>query len=112
VEVKQSTIGPGSKVNHLSYVGDTEIGKGVNIGAGTITCNYDGARKHPTVIEDGVFIGSDTQLVAPVRVGARSTIGAGSTITRDVPADKLTLSRAPQKTIEGWSRPVKPKKDR
>jgi bifunctional UDP-N-acetylglucosamine pyrophosphorylase/glucosamine-1-phosphate N-acetyltransferase len=112
VEVKQSTIGRGSKVNHLSYVGDTEMGKGVNVGAGTITCNYDGARKHPTVIEDDVFIGSDTQLVAPVRVGARSTIGAGSTITRDVPADKLTLSRAPQKTIEGWSRPVKPKKDR
>lgn len=112
VEVKQSTIGPGSKVNHLSYVGDTVMGSGVNVGAGTITCNYDGARKHQTVIEDDVFIGSDTQLVAPVRVGARSTIGAGSTITRDVPADKLTLSRAPQKSIDGWSRPVKPKKDR
>jgi len=107
VETKQAHIGRGSKINHLSYVGDTEMGSAVNIGAGTITCNYDGANKHKTIIEDGVFVGSDTQLVAPVRVARNATIGAGSTITRDVVADKLTLSRAKQTTIDGWTRPVK-----
>jgi bifunctional UDP-N-acetylglucosamine pyrophosphorylase/glucosamine-1-phosphate N-acetyltransferase len=109
VEIKKSDIGPGSKVNHLSYIGDTTIGKGVNVGAGTITCNYDGANKHRTVIGDDVFIGSDTQLVAPVTVADGATIGAGSTITRDVPAGELTLSRAEQKTHRGWKRPVKNK---
>lgn len=110
VEIKNSQVGQGSKINHLSYVGDSDVGSGVNIGAGTITCNYDGAYKHKTVIEDDVFIGSDTQLVAPVTVGAGATIGAGTTITRDVPPGELTLSRSPQKTIEGWKRPVKEKK--
>ena len=108
VETKKSRIGEGSKVNHLSYIGDTEMGAAVNIGAGTITCNYDGANKFRTVIEDGVFVGSDTQLVAPVRVGRNATIGAGSTITRDVPAEELTLSRSKQATIRGWKRPQKP----
>ena len=107
VEIKKSTVGTGSKVNHLSYVGDAEVGKGVNIGAGTIVCNYDGANKHKTIIEDGVFIGSDTQLVAPVTVGRDATIGAGSTITRNAPAGKLTFSRTRQKTIDDWKRPVK-----
>jgi len=112
VEIKNSDIGAGSKVNHLSYVGDATIGSKVNIGAGTITCNYDGANKHRTVIEDGAFIGSDTQLIAPVTVGKGATIGAGSTITRDAPAGELTLSRAKQLTIPAWVRPVKqPKKD-
>jgi len=107
VEVKKATIGHGSKVNHLSYVGDATVGEGVNIGAGTITCNYDGANKHQTVIGDGAFIGSDTQLVAPVRIGAGATIGAGSTITQDAPAEQLTLSRTKQRSIAGWRRPVK-----
>ena len=107
VETKKSQIGRGSKVNHLSYVGDTEMGSGVNIGAGTITCNYDGVNKSKTIIEDGVFIGSDTQLVAPVRVERNATIGAGSTITRTAPADKLTISRSKQVTIGSWSKPVK-----
>jgi bifunctional UDP-N-acetylglucosamine pyrophosphorylase/glucosamine-1-phosphate N-acetyltransferase len=107
VETKQSQIGAGSKVNHLSYIGDTEMGSGVNIGAGTITCNYDGVNKSRTIIGDGVFIGSDTQLVAPVRVEANATIGAGSTITRDVPGDKLTVSRVRQVTIDNWSKPRK-----
>ena len=107
VETKKSRIGKGSKVSHLSYIGDTEMGSGVNIGAGTITCNYDGANKFKTIIEDGVFVGSDTQLVAPVRVARNATIGAGSTITKDVAADKLTLSRVKQVTIDGWSRPKK-----
>ena len=107
VEIKKSVVGEGSKVNHLSYIGDTTIGRGVNIGAGTITCNYDGANKHRTVIGDDVFIGSDTQLVAPVEVKDGATIGAGSTITRDVPAHELTLSRVPQKTRSGWKRPLK-----
>jgi len=107
VETKKTIIGPGSKVNHLSYVGDTEIGANVNIGAGTITCNYDGANKFKTIIEDDVFIGSDTQLVAPVKITRGSTIGAGSTITRDTPEDQLTLSRSKQISIPGWSRPVK-----
>jgi bifunctional UDP-N-acetylglucosamine pyrophosphorylase / glucosamine-1-phosphate N-acetyltransferase len=107
VETKATELGNGSKANHLSYLGDTTIGSGVNIGAGTITCNYDGANKHRTVIEDGAFIGSDTQLVAPVTIGRGATIGAGSTITKDAPADSLTLSRAKQVTIPGWKKPVK-----
>ena len=107
VEIKNSTIGQGSKVNHLSYVGDTHMGAGVNIGAGTITCNYDGAHKHRTLIGDRAFIGSNTALVAPVSVGDGATIGAGSVITRDAPAEKLTLARAKQVTIEGWTRPKK-----
>jgi bifunctional UDP-N-acetylglucosamine pyrophosphorylase / glucosamine-1-phosphate N-acetyltransferase len=107
VEIKKSKIAAGSKVNHLSYIGDTCMGSGVNVGAGTITCNYDGANKHLTEIGNDVFIGSDTQLVAPVKVGDGATIGAGTTVTREVPAGELTLSRSPQKTIEGWRRPVK-----
>lgn len=107
VEIKNSEIEMGSKANHLSYIGDTTIGRRVNIGAGTITCNYDGANKFRTIIEDDVFIGSDTQLVAPVTVARGSTIGAGSTITRDTPAGELTLSRSKQVTIAGWTRPVK-----
>ncbi|MFA6970169.1 MAG: bifunctional UDP-N-acetylglucosamine diphosphorylase/glucosamine-1-phosphate N-acetyltransferase GlmU [Gallionella sp.] len=109
VEIKNSEIDNGSKANHLSYIGDTTIGRRVNIGAGTITCNYDGANKFRTVIEDDVFIGSDSQLVAPVTVSRGSTIGAGSTITRDTPAGELTLSRAKQMTVNGWQRPVKKK---
>jgi bifunctional UDP-N-acetylglucosamine pyrophosphorylase/glucosamine-1-phosphate N-acetyltransferase len=107
VEVKKSRVGTGSKVNHLSYIGDAVIGAGVNVGAGTITCNYDGANKHLTRIEDQAFIGSNTALVAPVTVGAGATIGAGSVISRDAPADRLTLTRARQTTIEGWQRPQK-----
>jgi len=107
VEVKASVVGAHSKINHLSYVGDAVIGSGVNIGAGVITCNYDGAHKHRTVIGDHAFIGSDTQLVAPVEIGAGATIGAGSTVTKDAPAGELTLSRAAQKTISGWRRPQK-----
>jgi len=107
VELKKSQVGEGSKVNHLSYVGDTEVGSRVNIGAGTITCNYDGANKHKTIIGDDVFIGSDTQLVAPVKVGDGATIGAGSTITRDAPPDELTLSRSRQTSRPGWTRPRK-----
>lgn len=110
VELKKSSVGTGSKINHLSYVGDTIVGSKVNIGAGTITCNYDGANKFQTIIEDGAFIGSDTQLVAPVTVGKNATIGAGSTITRDSPENQLTLSRAKQVTVEGWQRPVKQEK--
>lgn len=104
VEVKKSTIGEGSKANHLSYIGDATIGKGVNIGAGTITCNYDGVRKYQTVIEDNVFVGSDTQLIAPVRIGKGALIGAGSTITEDVPDDSLALSRVKQETRKGWAK--------
>ncbi len=107
VELKNAQVGEGSKINHLSYVGDADVGRDVNIGAGTITCNYDGANKHRTVIGDGAFIGSDTQLVAPVIVGEGATIGAGSTITRDAPPHALTLSRVPQETREGWRRPQK-----
>lgn len=110
VEVKKSHIGFGSKVSHLSYIGDATIGADVNVGAGTITCNYDGVNKHKTVIGDGAFIGSCSQLVAPVKVGEGATIGAGSTITKDTPPHKLTLTRAPQKTIENWKRPVKEQK--
>ena len=107
VEVKNTQLGEGSKASHLTYLGDTEVGSMVNIGAGTITCNYDGVNKHKTIIKDGAFIGSDTQLVAPVTVGKNSTIGAGSTITRDTEDGKLTLSRTAQKTIKGWERPKK-----
>jgi bifunctional UDP-N-acetylglucosamine pyrophosphorylase/glucosamine-1-phosphate N-acetyltransferase len=107
VEIKKSQVGAGSKVNHLSYVGDSAIGRGVNVGAGTITCNYDGANKHRTLIGDGAFIGSNTALVAPVEVGAGATIGAGSVITRPAPPDKLTLARGRQVTIEHWERPKK-----
>lgn len=107
VEIKNSEIGEGSKANHLSYIGDSTVGSKVNVGAGTITCNYDGANKHRTVIEDDVFIGSDTQLVAPVRLGKGATIGAGSTITKDVAPGELTLSRSKQVTITGWKRPTK-----
>ena len=107
VEVKKSAIGEMSKINHLSYVGDSEVGKRVNIGAGTITCNYDGAYKHITRIGDEAFIGSDTQLIAPVTVGEGATIGAGSTIARDAPDQQLTLSRVDQVSIKGWRRPKK-----
>jgi len=107
VEVKKSLIGEGSKVNHLTYIGDTTIGRKVNVGAGTITCNYDGANKHRTVIGDGAFIGSGVNLVAPVEVGAGATIGAGSTISKPAPADKLTLARNKQITLEHWKRPQK-----
>jgi bifunctional UDP-N-acetylglucosamine pyrophosphorylase/glucosamine-1-phosphate N-acetyltransferase len=107
VEIKNSTIGQGSKVNHLSYIGDTRMGAGVNIGAGTITCNYDGAHKHQTLIGDDAFIGSNSALVAPVSIGDGATIGAGSVITSDAPEQKLTLSRPRQVTIEGWKRPSK-----
>ncbi|OWL88636.1 bifunctional UDP-N-acetylglucosamine diphosphorylase/glucosamine-1-phosphate N-acetyltransferase GlmU [Halopseudomonas aestusnigri] len=107
VETKKANIGAGSKVNHLSYIGDAEVGPGVNIGAGTITCNYDGVNKHLTTIEEGAFIGTNTALVAPVTVGARATTAAGSTITADVPADSLGVSRARQRNIEGWKRPSK-----
>ena len=110
VEVKNSEIARASKANHLSYIGDSTVGSRVNIGAGTITCNYDGANKHRTIIEDDVFIGSATQLVAPVTVGRGATIGAGSTITRDAPEGALTLSRSKQATINGWKRPMKEKK--
>jgi len=110
VEVKNSTIADHSKANHLSYVGDATIGSRVNVGAGTITCNYDGANKFRTVIEDDAFIGSDTQLVAPVTVGKGATLGAGTTLTKDAPAGELTISRARQATIPGWKRPVKQKK--
>lgn len=110
VEVKNSQFGAHSKANHLAYVGDASVGQRVNIGAGTITCNYDGANKHRTVIEDDAFIGSDTQLVAPVTVGRGATLGAGTTLTKDAPADSLTVSRAKQTSIAGWQRPVKSKK--
>ena len=109
VEVKNSSIADYSKANHLAYIGDATIGSRVNVGAGTITCNYDGANKHRTVIEDDVFIGSDTQLVAPVTVGRGATLGAGTTLTRDAPPDQLTVSRAKQMSIPGWKRPVKKK---
>jgi bifunctional UDP-N-acetylglucosamine pyrophosphorylase / glucosamine-1-phosphate N-acetyltransferase len=109
VETKKANIAKGSKVNHLSYIGDTQMGEDVNVGAGTITCNYDGANKFQTTIGNKVFIGSDTQLIAPVTVGDGATIGAGSTISKDVPADKLTLSRAKQVSLDGWQRPVKKK---
>ncbi len=107
VEIKKSTVADGSKVNHLTYVGDTDIGKGVNVGAGTITCNYDGVNKHRTQIGDGAFIGSGVELVAPVKVGKGATIGAGATLTRDAPENELTIERSKQKTIRGWKKPGK-----
>jgi bifunctional UDP-N-acetylglucosamine pyrophosphorylase/glucosamine-1-phosphate N-acetyltransferase len=110
VEIKKSSVAAFSKINHLSYIGDTTVGSRVNIGAGTITCNYDGVNKFRTVIEDGAFIGSNTQLVAPVTVGKNATIGAGSTITKDSPENQLTLSRVKQFSIMGWQRPVKQEK--
>jgi bifunctional UDP-N-acetylglucosamine pyrophosphorylase/glucosamine-1-phosphate N-acetyltransferase len=110
VEIKASDIGVGSKANHLAYIGDSSVGRNVNVGAGTITCNYDGANKHRTVIEDDVFIGSDTQLVAPVTVHRGATVGAGTTITKDVTAGDLAISRAKQVSIPGWKRPVKSQK--
>ncbi len=110
VEVKKSRIGAQSKANHLAYIGDAEIGERVNVGAGTITCNYDGVNKHKTVIEDDVFIGSDTQLVAPVTVGRGATLGAGTTLTKDAPPDALTVSRAKQISLTGWARPKKVQK--
>jgi bifunctional UDP-N-acetylglucosamine pyrophosphorylase/glucosamine-1-phosphate N-acetyltransferase len=107
VEVKNADIGAGSKANHLAYLGDATVGRNVNIGAGTITCNYDGANKHRTIIEDDVFIGSDTQLVAPVTVRRGATLGAGTTLTHEAPADSLTVSRARQRNVAGWKRPQK-----
>ena len=112
VEVKAAHLAAQAKANHLAYVGDASVGERVNIGAGTITCNYDGANKHRTVIEDDVFVGSDTQLVAPVTVGRGATLGAGTTVTRDVPAGALVITRAPVRLIEGWKRPVKNKPGR
>jgi len=110
VETKNANIGEGSKVNHLSYIGDTDMGKGVNIGAGTITCNYDGANKHRTTIGDNAFIGSDSQLVAPVTVEAGATVGAGTTLRKDAAGESLTLTKSIQKTVSSWKRPVKTKK--
>ena len=110
VEIKKTHIDTGTKINHLSYIGDAQVGHDTNIGAGTISCNYDGANKHRTIIGDHVFIGSDTQLVAPVIINSGATIGAGSTITSDAAADKLTLSRSKQKTIDHWQRPTKKNK--
>ena len=107
VEIKKSTIAEGSKVNHLTYIGDTTIGTNVNIGAGTITCNYDGVNKHRTTIGDGAFIGSGVELVAPVEVGSGATIGAGSTISKPAPDNQLTIERAKQLTVRGWKRPTK-----
>ncbi|MDQ6972406.1 MAG: DapH/DapD/GlmU-related protein, partial [Mariprofundaceae bacterium] len=110
VEIKNSVVNRGSKVNHLTYIGDTDMGSGCNIGAGTITCNYDGANKHRTRIGDDVFVGSDTKLIAPVEVSSGATIGAGSIITKDVNPDGLTLSERPdQRHVSGWKRPTKNK---
>ena len=109
VEMKKARLGKGSKAGHLTYLGDAEIGNNVNIGAGTITCNYDGANKFKTIIGDDVFVGSDTQLVAPVTVGNGVTIAAGTTVTRDVAENELVLSRVPQVSKQGWKRPVKKK---
>jgi bifunctional UDP-N-acetylglucosamine pyrophosphorylase/glucosamine-1-phosphate N-acetyltransferase len=107
VEIKKANVKTGSKINHLSYIGDSDVGENVNIGAGTITCNYDGANKHRTTIGDNVFVGSDTQFIAPVTIGSGATIGAGSTITKDTPEQKLTLARSKQFTIDNWQRPQK-----
>jgi bifunctional UDP-N-acetylglucosamine pyrophosphorylase/glucosamine-1-phosphate N-acetyltransferase len=107
VELKKTLIADGSKANHLTYLGDATVGSGVNVGAGTITCNYDGANKSQTIIEDGAFIGSGNMLVAPIRIGKDASTGAGSTLTRDAPAGQLTLARSKQMSIEGWRRPAK-----
>ncbi|MCI0655682.1 MAG: hypothetical protein L0170_01250 [Acidobacteria bacterium] len=109
VETKKTAIGRNSKANHLTYLGDSEIGEGVNIGAGTITCNYDGEKKHKTVVEDGVFVGSDSQLVAPVKVRKGSYVGAGSTITKEVPPYSLAIARGRQVVVKGWARKHKKK---
>jgi bifunctional UDP-N-acetylglucosamine pyrophosphorylase/glucosamine-1-phosphate N-acetyltransferase len=107
VETKKTRLSTGAKVNHLSYVGDADVGSNANIGAGTITCNYDGVDKHRTQIGEGAFIGSNSSLVAPVSIGRNATIGAGSVITRSAPDDQLTLARSQQSTIPGWQRPKK-----
>jgi bifunctional UDP-N-acetylglucosamine pyrophosphorylase/glucosamine-1-phosphate N-acetyltransferase len=107
VETKKAIVGEGSKINHLSYVGDATLGRNVNVGAGTITCNYDGVNKHQTDIGDGVFVGSNTSLVAPVSLAENATIGAGSTITRDVAADELSVARGKQRNIGNWQRPTR-----
>jgi len=107
VELKKTTLGRGSKANHLAYIGDATVGDGVNIGAGTITCNYDGEKKFKTIIEDGVFIGSDSQLVAPVTIGKDAFVGAGSSITEDVPAGALAVARSKQVIKEGWATKLK-----
>ena len=107
VETKKSYIGEGSKVNHLTYIGDSQIGKGVNVGAGTITCNYDGANKFQTVMKDGAFIGSNSSLVAPVTIGQNATVGAGSTITKDVDDNGLAVARGQQRNVSDWKRPTK-----
>jgi bifunctional UDP-N-acetylglucosamine pyrophosphorylase/glucosamine-1-phosphate N-acetyltransferase len=109
VEMKKARLGKGSKAGHLTYLGDAEIGDNVNIGAGTITCNYDGANKHKTIIGDDVFVGSDSQFIAPVSVASGVTIAAGTTVTRDVAEDELVISRVKQTHIKGWKRPVKKK---
>jgi bifunctional UDP-N-acetylglucosamine pyrophosphorylase/glucosamine-1-phosphate N-acetyltransferase len=111
VEIKKSTIGKGSKVSHLTYLGDAQVGANVNVGAGTVTCNYDGVNKHKTRIKDNAFIGSGSMLVAPVTIGESATVGAGSTITKDVDDSKLSLSRSRQTTVPGWSRPIKPEEN-
>jgi bifunctional UDP-N-acetylglucosamine pyrophosphorylase/glucosamine-1-phosphate N-acetyltransferase len=107
VETKSSEVGAGSKANHLTYLGDAKVGSGVNVGAGSITCNYDGFNKWPTIIEDGAFIGSGSMMVAPVRIGAGATIGAGSVVTQNAPEGDLTLTRAKQTSVAGWARPQK-----
>lgn len=111
VETKKTTLGKGSKASHLAYIGDAEVGENVNIGAGVITCNYDGVNKFKTIIEDGAFIGSDSQLIAPVTIGKMATVGAGTTVTKDVPADNLVVSRVHQRHIDDWQRPTKIKKE-
>ena len=111
VELKNTTLGRGSKANHVAYLGDATIGEKVNVGAGTITCNYDGVAKHPTIIEDGAFIGSDSQLVAPVRIGRNAYVAAGSSITEDVPPDSLAIARAKQVNKPGWVARAKRKRD-
>jgi bifunctional UDP-N-acetylglucosamine pyrophosphorylase/glucosamine-1-phosphate N-acetyltransferase len=111
VEIKNSWIDSYSKVNHLSYIGDSEIGKYVNVGAGVITCNYDGVNKHKTIIGDHAFIGSNSALVAPLQIGIKATIGAGSTITKNAPPEQLTLCRSQQRTIENWQRSKKTEKE-
>jgi len=107
VEVKNTTIGAKSKANHLTYLGDASVGAGVNVGAGTITCNYDGVNKHRTTIEDGAFIGSNSALVAPITIGKDATVGAGSTLTKNAPPGELTVARSKQTTIPDWKRPKK-----
>ncbi|MEM8659515.1 MAG: bifunctional UDP-N-acetylglucosamine diphosphorylase/glucosamine-1-phosphate N-acetyltransferase GlmU, partial [Pseudomonadota bacterium] len=111
VETKKTRVGAGSKINHLSYVGDSSLGERVNIGAGTITCNYDGINKHKTEIDDGVFVGSNSTLVAPVHIEAQGFVAAGSTVTKDVKEDELAVGRGRQRNISGWQRPSKQSED-